>query len=457
MKKPFAILFLFILLSSLLAGCSGQTTEEALSPSKAEIQGSITVRCFGGDSSTVIADYNYFSSATNQLTILETPIMEETGSSSEQQYLELLTQQTADIYIFSTDYMGIFYSLLNSSFFLDLNPLIEQSDIQLEEYQSMVMDTGLQGEKRVFLPISYKIDMFTLTTQQLAEYGISKDEISLSYDNWEESEKLLLKAFPGKSASLFSNDSTIFRRMISSKYLDEMDKRANFLSQDFVREIDSYLAYTETHPESEQDLSLGNPYEIMDKEIQENLQQQMDAQKTILFGQSFDGNALAAARLTRTARYDNGKEARFFAIKDTGKDTYRSYANCLFTINKKCKNPQEALAVAEFLLSEEYQRGDFFANLNCNLGGLPVHIRAQEQMLENAKKTILLREDQMAGLVEDYEEIVENTTSCGLLMDTRFIEKIFNPMLEDYRQGFISEQDFYNRMDTKSSLFLMER
>ncbi len=454
MKKPLAIFFVFILISSLLVGCNGQTTEGTPSSSGTETPDSVTVRCFGGDSSTMIADYNYFSSAANQITILETPLMEETGSSSEQQYLELLTQQNADIYIFSTDYMGIFYSLLNSNFFLDLNPLLEQSTVRLEEYQSMVMDTGIQGEKRVFLPISYKIDMFTITTQQLAEYGIAKDGISLSYDNWEESEKLLSKAFPGKSASLFSNDSIIFRKMVSSKYLDEMEKRASFLSPDFVKEVNSYLAYTENHPESGQDLSLGSPYEIMDKEIQQYFQQQMDAQKNILFSQSFDGNAMTAAKLTRSARYDNGKEARFFSIKDTGTNTYRSYANCLFTINKKCKNPQEAFAVAEFLLSEEYQRGDFFSNLNCNLGGLPVHIHAQEQMLENSKKTILLQEKQMAGLLEDYTEI---TASCGLLMDTRFIENIFNPMLEDYRQEFLSEEVFYKRMDTKSSLFLMER
>ena len=453
MKKPLAaFLLMFVLLVSLV-GCG----EQIQTSSNTSAENGITIRCFGGDSSSVIADYNYFSPTSNQITILETPILEETQDANEQQYLELLTQQTADIYIFSTDYIGIFYSLLNTDFFLDLNPLIEQSTINLEDYQSMVMDTGIKGEKRLFLPISYEINMFTITTQQLEEYGIQKDDIDLRYDNWEENEKLLFKAFPGKPAFLFSSDSLIFHRMVSSKYLDEMEKRANFLSPDFPKELHSYLEYTADHPENKQETSLGISNEILDKELQEYLQQQMDYQKNILFNQSFDGNAMTAALLTRSSRYNNGQEARFFSIKDAGSNTYRSYANCLFAINKKCKNPQEAFSAAEFLLSEEYQRGDYFANLNCNLGGLPVHIRAQEQMFENAKKTILLQDSRMAGLLEDYTEIVANTTSCGLLMDTRFIEKIFVPMLEDYREGLISEQDFYNRLDTKSTLFLMER
>lgn len=457
MKKVFLILVSVIICLSLFTGCGQSVSESSETDSAAE--DAITIRYFGADSSALVKDYNYFSPQSEAAVILETQPAETSDDLNQQQYLELLTHQTADVYIFSYDYMGIFYSLLNSGLFLDLNSLVEQSDtIHLEDYESMVMDTGIKDSQRLFLPLSYRVEMFSITTQQLEEYRLQKDEIDLRYDNWEQTSELLLKAFPGESASLFSDSGTLFREMLSSKYLDEMEKRTDFLSDDFAKELESYYNYIEDQPERDSQTSAEELSALLDQDMPRHSPQQSSNQgENILFQQSFDGNAMDAASITRSFRRSEGQEARFFSIKDPSTGGYHAYANCLFAINKNCKNVSDAFAVAEFFLSEEYQRGDYFSNLDCHLGGLPVHIGAQEQMFEAAKREIMLQENQMPGLLEDYTEIVANVTSCGLFMDTRFMEKMFDPMFEEYCDGTLSTETFCNRLDAKATLFLMER
>ena len=56
----------------------------------------------------------------------------------------------------------------------------------------MVMDTGIKDSQRLFLPLSYRVEMFSITTQQLEEYRLQKDEIDLRYDNWEQTADCLL-------------------------------------------------------------------------------------------------------------------------------------------------------------------------------------------------------------------------------------------------------------------------
>ncbi len=157
MKKLFLILVSVIICLSLFTGCGQSVSESSETDSAAE--DAITIRYFGADSSALVKDYNYFSPQSEAAVILETQPAETSDDLNQQQYLELLTQQTADVYIFSYDYMGIFYSLLNSGLFLDLNSLVEQSDtIHLEDYESMVMDTGIRTHSACFFlfPIEWR-------------------------------------------------------------------------------------------------------------------------------------------------------------------------------------------------------------------------------------------------------------------------------------------------------------
>lgn len=458
MKRHSLLILACLLCISLLAGCAGDTKlEERPVSGVQEDSGQITVRYFGSDGYRLIKDYNYFAPKTDKAVILETPVADYEDESGKQQFLELLTQETADVYLFSTDYMGIFYSLLNNGMFADLNPLIEESSLNLDNYQSMVMDTGVSGSKRLFLPVSYRVNMFTTTTQRLEEFGLQPSEIRLSYDNWEQTAQLLLRAFPTEQASVLSGSYSIFREMICANYLEELEKRSNFLTGQFAREVESYREYLKSCPETKpsDDLAWMNAFSSGKEESAKA--PSSSKEELTLVGQMFDGNPSTAASLVRNARRDNGKEARFFAIKDSGADTYSAYANSLFAINKKCKNPQLAFEIAQFLLSEEYQRGDYFSNFECHLGGLPVHTSAARQMFETSKKETLLKGDQMVGLLEDYQGIIKNTESCGLFADTRFVDRIFDPLFEDYCKELMGTDTFCKRLDGMAELFLLER
>lgn len=93
---------------------------------------------------------------------------------------ELMAGKGPDI-IFSSTLLP-YEKLISMGVLADINEILDYTDIDIDDYNKVVMDSGCINEKRYFLPLFYSIDTMLTLNSKLENYNITKNSI-FTYDN----------------------------------------------------------------------------------------------------------------------------------------------------------------------------------------------------------------------------------------------------------------------------------
>lgn len=342
-----------------------------------------------------------------------------------------------------------FEKLIENEAFLDINSLINNDEtkdkIELDEYNSFIMNVGVYDGKRYIVPLSYGMDVLVSTQERLKQFNVSGNNgETLTYSN------VSVKFSPFFNSttnySFVSNDSDtglwfdhpmqLFSRFINS-YID-FDNKSTFFTDD----------------EFKDNLDIMREMVISTREDNSNA----------LFDDLY---------INRSLPLITGKYAYYKSIGETpvvfrglvkSDDIYSAFLEIGFAINNNTKLQEQAYAFIKYALSDDCQMRICGAKGNSLSASIsfPLNNKAYEQLKYTASR-VTDDDDRIIGIDNDfistYMKIADYVNQCTLYRDAShsyYNSSVIGDIVDKYLNGDISKEKFIRQLSAATEIYLTE-
>lgn len=351
--------------------------------------------------------------------------------------------------IISLDQKLPFEKLIENEAFLDINNLIDKDEskdkINMDEYNSVIMNVGMYGDKRYIIPLTYGIDVLVSTQERLGQFKISKNNgeiltysnISVDFSPFFSSETNYNFVSNDSDTDLwFDHPMQLFGRFIND-YVDLKNKATSFSSDEFNSNLD-----------------------IMSEIVKISKENTSEA----LFDDLY---------INRSLPLITGKYGYYKSIGETpiilrglvkSDDVYSAFAEIGFAINKNTKFREQAYEFIKYVLSDDCQLKICGAKGNSLLSDIsfPVNKKAYEQLKYKAGR-VTDDNDKIVGIDNDfintYMEINEKINRCTLYRDVShsyYNSSVIGDIVDKYLKGDISKDKFIRQLSAATEIYLTE-
>lgn len=342
-----------------------------------------------------------------------------------------------------------FEKLIENEAFLDINSLINNDEtkdkIELDEYNSFIMNVGVNDGKRYIVPLSYGMDVLVSTQERLKQFNVSGNNgETLTYSN------VSVKFSPFFNSttnySFVSNDSDtglwfdhpmqLFSRFINS-YIDFDNKSTFFTDDEFKDNLD-----------------------IM--------------REMVISAREDNSNALFDdLYINRSLPLITGKYAYYKSIGETpvvfrglvkSDDIYSAFLEIGFAINNNTKLQEQAYAFIKYALSDDCQMRICGAKGNSLSASIsfPLNNKAYEQLKYTASR-VTDDDDRIIGIDNDfistYMKIADYVNQCTLYRDAShsyYNSSVIGDIVDKYLSGDISKEKFIRQLTAATEIYLTE-
>lgn len=342
-----------------------------------------------------------------------------------------------------------FEKLIENEAFLDINSLINNDEtkdkIELDEYNSFIMNVGVYDGKRYIVPLSYGMDVLVSTQERLKQFNVSGNNgETLTYSN------VSVKFSPFFNSTtnynFVSNDSDtglwfdhpmqLFSRFINS-YID-FDNKSTFFTDD----------------EFKDNLDIMREMVISTREDNSNA----------LFDDLY---------INRSLPLITGKYAYYKSIGETpvvfrglvkSDDIYSAFLEIGFAINNNTKLQEQAYAFIKYALSDDCQMRICGAKGNSLSASIsfPLNNKAYEQLKYTASR-VTDDDDRIIGIDNDfistYMKIADYVNQCTLYRDAShsyYNSSVIGDIVDKYLSGDISKEKFIRQLTAATEIYLTE-
>lgn len=450
MKKAISLLCLFAIVVLTLCACQEETTAQRCTY--------YTLKGSWSDVDQLINEYNkQCSNLDMQIAVVE---FENENELTNKFLTEVMAGAGPDIMgssLISQTNVPM-EKLVTQNIFMDINSILESdtssNPLNLNEYNQYVMDAGIVGGKRYFIPTSYSPDVVVTSCEDLAEISdIAGTSQQLTYSD------IVLISEKYKSY-LFSEENfakSIFYTCIDGQ-VDTDAKTANFDDREFIETLDSLKGIVDSYN------NVGGRYLQREEYLFS-----MDGRYSI-----FD----LAAEVCRISEL--GETPLILNLPTLHNGTSAQINDAIF-INENCKNKEVALQFIKFALSEKTQSNMTGADIieyNPNVSGgfgqsYPVHnevmdklfekcssIRFDKAFAESYQDSLDINTSNIRLSAEDAEHLrkyIENIRNFSLHNAySNYNDKVINSITEDYLSSKISLPQFIERLKAVTDIYLNE-
>lgn len=342
-----------------------------------------------------------------------------------------------------------FEKLIENEAFLDINSLINNDEtkdkIELDEYNSFIMNVGVYDGKRYIVPLSYGMDVLVSTQERLKQFNVSGNNgETLTYSN------VSVKFSPFFNSttnySFVSNDSDtglwfdhpmqLFSRFINS-YIDFDNKSTFFTDDEFKDNLD-----------------------IMREMVINTREDNSNA----LFDDLY---------INRSLPLITGKYAYYKSIGETpvvfrglvkSDDIYSAFLEIGLAINNNTKLQEQAYAFIKYALSDDCQMRICGAKGNSLSASIsfPLNNKAYEQLKYTASR-VTDDDDRIIGIDNDfistYMKIADYVNQCTLYRDAShsyYNSSVIGDIVDKYLNGDISKEKFIRQLTAATEIYLTE-
>ena len=350
-----------------------------------------------------------------------------------------------------------FEKLIESGAFADVNEINAQADpndkIDFNEYNAVVMDSGVFDGKRFIVPLFYGPDVVVTTKEILQEYDIPSD-FKLTYDSLEKDFSTYLKK-DNKVPLLVDNEGESFFYNFIDSYANLKEKTMDFMSDQFSNNLDIMEQIAFFSKEKE-----GLSYELINGDC-------VLATPRSLFGSSLN----IMLRLYAYLRSQNLTPLLHVGLR-INEDDIPAFVQCGVAVNVNSNKKEKALAFIKYALSQENQeywcgalenKGSDF--LGINTLSTPVNLDAYQSALTSAAEIKYGDEDEPVGLdnqfMRDYLHIIQNINFCSLynyydIKNTYYNAKVIGSIVEQYLDGNMTKEKFIRDITSATKLYYYE-
>lgn len=342
-----------------------------------------------------------------------------------------------------------FEKLIENEAFLDINSLINNDEtkdkIELDEYNSFIMNVGVYDGKRYIVPLSYGMDVLVSTQERLKQFNVSGNNgETLTYSN------VSVKFSP------FFNSTTNYSFVSNDS---DTGLRFDHPMQLFSRFINSYIDFD------------NKSTFFTDDEFKDNLD---IMREMVISAREDNSNALFDdLYINRSLPLITGKYAYYKSIGETpvvfrglvkSDDIYSAFLEIGFAINNNTKLQEQAYAFIKYALSDDCQMRICGAKGNSLSASIsfPLNNKAYEQLKYTASR-VTDDDDRIIGIDNDfistYMKIADYVNQCTLYRDAShsyYNSSVIGDIVDKYLSGDISKEKFIRQLTAATEIYLTE-
>ncbi len=364
--------------------------------------------------------------------------------------------------IISLDQPLPFEKLIENHAFADVDELINTygSNIDFNDYNTKVMDSGIVNRKRYFVPFFYCPNIFISTQEKLKEYDLNFSDFSYKELSKQLSQEKV-------SCSLFGNESDNYSLLYSfiDSYVNFDNKTTNFDTNSFLENID-YIKKLINNDNTNENVY----YDLYNSENNGCIL----STPRLLFGGTIGG--------IKTAYYNIFLQNKTPAILPnfSYENKITAYVECGIAINQNSDKKDKALRFIEYCLSEDVQ--EYWCGSRSDKGfsgtneiSLPVNNKAFDYAVKvetaeewdyNEDGEFDEEEKEFSENVDsifwkDYLGIIDDISGCTLynyknLKTTYYNSSVIVDIVDKYLKGDISKEKFIRQLTAATEIYLTE-
>lgn len=364
--------------------------------------------------------------------------------------------------IISLDQPLPFEKLIENHAFADVDELVNTygSNIDFNDYNTKVMESGIVNRKRYFVPFFYCPNIFISTQEKLKEYDLNFSDFSYIELSKQLSQEKV-------SYSLFGNESDNYSFLYSfiDNYVNFDNKTTNFDTNSFLENID-YIKKLINNDNTNENVYY-NSYNS------ENNGCILSTPK-LLFGGTIGG--------VKTAYYNIFLQNKTPAILPnfSYENKITAYVEFGIAINQNSDKKDKALRFIEYCLSEDVQ--EYWCGSRSDKGfsgtneiSLPVNNKAFDYAVEvetgeewdyNEDGEFDEEEKEFSENVDsifwkDYLGIIDDISGCTLyryknLKTNYYNSTVIGDIVDKYLSGDISKEKFIRQLSAATEIYLTE-
>ena len=364
--------------------------------------------------------------------------------------------------IISLDQPLPFEKLIENHAFADVDELINTygSNIDFNDYNTKVMESGIVNRKRYFVPFFYCPNIFISTQEKLKEYDLNFSDFSYKELSKQLSQEKV-------SCSLFGNESDNYSLLYSfiDSYVNFDNKTTNFDTNSFLENID-YIKKLINNDNTNENVY----YDLYNSENNGCI---LSTPK-LLFGGTIGG--------VKTAYYNIFLQNKTPAILPnfSYENKITAYVECGIAINQNSDKKDKALRFIEYCLSEDVQ--EYWCGSRSDKGfsgtneiSLPVNNKAFDYAVEvetgeewdyNEDGEFDEEEKEFSENVDsifwkDYLGIIDDISGCTLynyknLKTTYYNSSVIGDIVDKYLKGDFSKDKFIRQLTAATEIYLTE-
>lgn len=364
--------------------------------------------------------------------------------------------------IISLDQPLPFEKLIENHAFADVDELINTygSNIEFNDYNTKVMESGIVNRKRYFVPFFYCPNIFISTQEKLKEYDLNFPDFSYKELSKQLSQEKV-------SCSLFGNESDNYSLLYSfiDNYVNFDNKTTNFDTNSFLENID-YIKKLINNDNTNENVY----YNLYNSENNGCI---LSTPK-LLFGGTIGG--------VKTAYYNIFLQNKTPAILPnfSYENKITAYVECGIAINQNSDKKDKALRFIEYCLSEDVQ--EYWCGSRSDKGfsgtneiSLPVNNKAFDYAVEvetgeewdyNEDGEFDEEEKEFSENVDsifwkDYLGIIDDISGCTLynyknLKTTYYNSSVIGDIVDKYLKGDFSKDKFIRQLSAATEIYLTE-
>ena len=364
--------------------------------------------------------------------------------------------------IISLDQPLPFEKLIENHAFADVDELINTygSNIDFNDYNTKVMESGIVNRKRYFVPFFYCPNIFISTQEKLKEYDLNFSDFSYKELSRQLSQEKV-------SCSLFGNESDNYSLLYSfiDSYVNFDNKTTNFDTNSFLENID-YIKKLINNDNTNENVY----YDLYNSENNGCIL----STPRLLFGGTIGG--------IKTAYYNIFLQNKTPAILPnfSYENKITAYVECGIAINQNSDKKDKALRFIEYCLSEDVQ--EYWCGSRSDKGfsgtneiSLPVNNKAFDYAVEvetgeewdyNEDGEFDEEEKEFSENVDsifwkDYLGIIDDISGCTLynyknLKTTYYNSSVIGDIVDKYLKGDFSKDKFIRQLTAATEIYLTE-
>lgn len=364
--------------------------------------------------------------------------------------------------IISLDQPLPFEKLIENHAFADVDELINTygSNIDFNDYNTKVMESGIVNRKRYFVPFFYCPNIFISTQEKLKEYDLNFSDFSYKELSKQLSQEKV-------SCSLFGNESDNYSLLYSfiDSYVNFDNKTTNFDTNSFLENID-YIKKLINNDNTNENVY----YNLYNSENNGCIL----STPRLLFGGTIGG--------IKTAYYNIFLQNKTPAILPnfSYENKITAYVECGIAINQNSDKKDKALRFIEYCLSEDVQ--EYWCGSRSDKGfsgtneiSLPVNNKAFDYAVkvETAEEWDYNEDGEFDEEEKEFSEnvdsifwkyylgIIDDISGCTLynyknLKTTYYNSSVIGDIVNKYLSGDISKDKFIRQLSAATEIYLTE-